>query len=330
VRSWRGERVLVTGATGLLGPWLIKELLDRGAQVVALVPDPDPRSEFYRGGASRRVAVVLGVLEDQAAIQRAINLHEVSTVFHLGAQTIVGVAHRAPAATLDTNIRGTWNILEACRQLSPLVKRIVVASSDKAYGESPTLPYTEEMPLGGKHPYEVSKSCTDLISQMYHHTYGLPVTITRCGNIYGGGDLNWSRIVPDTIRHCLAGKRMIIRSDGTFLRDYIYVRDVALAYLCLAEAMDDPQVHGKGYNFSYEKPQSVLEIVESIRTLMDRRDLEPDIQNTARGEIRNQYLSAAKAKAELGWRPQYEGEAGMRETIEWYRAFLAEDQGQSR
>ena len=307
----------------MIGSWLVKDLLSLGAYVVVLVRDPNPQSELYRSGDIQRVSVVNGRLEDFWTLERAINEHEVDTIFHLGAQTIVGIAHRFPLPTFEANIRGTYNLLEACRLHKDMVQRVVIASSDKAYGEQPNLPYTEDMPLNGRHPYEVSKSCADLIAQCYYHTYGLPVTIARCGNVYGGGDLNWSRIVPGTIRSFLRGERPIIRSDGTYVRDYIYVKDVVRAYMRLAECLDDNRVRGEAFNFSTETPLTVLELVQIIQRLMNCEHIEPQILDCAKGEIRAQYLSAAKARSILGWEPQFNIEQGLLETIEWYRVFLA-------
>ncbi|MBZ0304172.1 MAG: GDP-mannose 4,6-dehydratase [Anaerolineae bacterium] len=320
---WQGRHVLVTGATGMVGAWLVKELLAQDAYVVALVQDIDPHSEFYRSGDHQRTAIVNGQLEDYASLERAINHHEVDTVFHLGAQTIVGAANRSPLHTFEANIRGTYNLLEACRVLPTLVKRVVVASSDKAYGEHPSLPYTEEMALQGHHPYDVSKSCADLIAQSYFFTYQLPVTIARCGNIYGGGDLNWSRIVPGTIQSLLREERPVIRSNGKFVRDYIYVKDVTHAYMRLAECLEDDRVRGAAFNFSNEQPMTVLELVAAVQHLMGCDHLEPDIRNTAWGEIRDQHLSAAKALEILSWKPQYDTQNALQETIEWYRAYFA-------
>ena len=323
--SWKGRKVFVTGATGMVGSWLVKDLLALGAYVVALVRDADPQSELYRSGDIRRVSVVNGMLEDFWTLERAINEHEVNAVFHLGAQTIVGTAHRFPLPTFEANIRGTYNLLEACRLHKDMVQRVVIASSDKAYGEQPNLPYIEDMPLNGRHPYEVSKSCADLLAQAYCHTYGLPVAIARCANVYGGGDLNWNRIVPSTVHSLLLGERPIIRSDGTYVRDYICVKDVARAYMRLSECLDNYRVHGEAFNFSTESPTSVLELVAVIQRLMGCEHIEPDIQNCAEGEIRAQHLSAAKARAILGWQPAYSLQAGLRETIEWYRQFLSEE-----
>ncbi|RPH79917.1 MAG: NAD-dependent epimerase/dehydratase family protein [Nitrospiraceae bacterium] len=319
---WSDKRTLVTGATGMVGAWLVKELLAQGAYVVVLIRDADPQSELFRSKAIKKVTVVNGMLEDLWALERAINEHEVDTVFHLGAQTIVGTARRFPFQTFEANVRGTYNLLEACRLHQALVKRIVVASSDKAYGDQVHLPYTEETSLQGRYPYDVSKSCSDLIAQSYFHTYALPVAIARCGNIYGGGDLNWSRVVPGTIRSVLKGERPIIRSDGKFVRDYIYVKDAAQAYLRLAECLADGTIHGEGFNFSIGKPMTVLEIVEVIQKLMDAEHLQPIIHNTAKGEILSQYLSSEKAGRLLKWAPSCGLEKGLEETISWYREFF--------
>jgi len=322
---WAEKRVLVTGATGMVGSWLVKHLVASGASVVALIRDSDPQSELYRSGEVRRVAVVSGALEDFWTLERAINAHDVDTVFHLGAQTIVPTAHRFPLPTFESNIRGTYNLLEACRLHPELVRRVVIASSDKAYGDQPTLPYTETMPLHGSHPYEVSKSCADLLAQAYFRTYGLPVAIARCGNVYGGGDLNWSRIVPGTIRSLLCGERPVLRSDGTFVRDYIYVEDVVQAYLAVGEAIETREVAGDAFNFSTESWVPVADIVFLIQKLMGRTDLKPLVLDRAAGEIVNQSLSARKAQELLGWTHRFELEAGLPPTIEWYKAFFRQE-----
>lgn len=321
--KWRAQRVYVTGATGIVGSWLVKRLIAEGAYVVALVRDADPQSELIRSGDIRHVSVVNGALEDYATQERAINEHEIDTVFHLAAQPIVTTALRNPVPTFEANIRGTWNVLDACRVHSSLVKRVVVASSDKAYGDSPQLPYTEDMPLIGRHPYDVSKSCTDLIAATYGHTYQLPVVIARCGNIYGGGDLNWSRIVPGTVKSLLAGERPIIRSDGKFIRDYIFVEDVVDAYLALGAAAADEGVCGEAFNFSPETQVPVIEIVRELQRILGRTDLEPKILNEARAEIRDQYLDSEKARRRLDWRPRFTLEEGLRSTVRWYEAYLA-------
>lgn len=319
---WVDRPVLVTGATGLVGSWLVKTLLEKKARVVALIRDQDPQSELFRSKNNEKISVVNGCLEKIDSLERAINDHEIETVFHLGAQTIVGSALRNPLATFEANIRGSYQLLEACRRQKNLVKRIVVASSDKAYGTSPLLPYTEEMPLVGKHPYDVSKSCTDLLSLSYYQTYALPVVIARCGNIYGGGDLNWSRIIPGTIRNLLFGRAPEIRSDGTFSRDYIFVQDVVEAYLLLAQTAKREDVQGQAFNFGPNRPLTVLELVAKMQTLMNREDLKPQILATAKAEIPHQSLSSKKAEKTLGWKIQYSLEQGLLETIKWYESFL--------
>ena len=320
---WKNRNVFVTGATGFLGSWVVRELNARGANVTGLVRDVAGHGRPNPAGDPRLDFTMYGRLEDHATLLRAINEYEVDTVFHLGAQPIVGIANRNPLSTFEANVRGTWNLLEACR-LVPTVRRVVVASSDKAYGEQPQLPYDESMPLQGRHPYDVSKSCTDLIAQTYHNTYGTPVCITRCGNFFGGGDLNWSRIVPGTIRSALQGERPVIRSDGTMIRDYVYVRDVALFYLDLAEAMDDARIHGHAFNYSTESQLSVLAITRLILEAAGRDDLEPRVLGEVKGEIPHQYLSAAKAKSMLGWKPRYTIEAALRETVDWYAGYFAD------
>jgi CDP-glucose 4,6-dehydratase len=320
-------RALVTGATGMVGSWLTRKLVDDGAYVVALIRDADPQSELLRSGTVNRVSVVNGRLEDYDSVERAVNEHDVDTVFHLGAQTIVGTAHRSPMQTLAANVQGTWNVLEAARVHPDLVKRVVVASSDKAYGEQPNLPYLEDMPLTGRAPYEVSKSCTDLVTQSYAMTYGVPAAIARCGNIYGGGDLNWSRIVPGTIRSVIRGEQPIIRSDGTFLRDYLYVDDVVDAYLVLADGLEDGTVApGEAFNFSDESPLSVMDIYGAVCDAMGEQ-VEPKVLNQAVGEIKDQYLSAAKAREQLGWKARFDLPTGLARTVEWYRALLGRSNG---
>jgi CDP-glucose 4,6-dehydratase len=315
---WRDQPVFVTGATGLVGGWLVRRLLDAEAQVVCLMRDWVPRCELVRSGQIERVTVVRGDVCDQAVMERALGEHEIQTVFHLAAQTIVGIANRNPTSTFETNIRGTWALLEACRR-SPKVEQIVLASSDKAYGDQEELPYDETTPLQGQHPYDVSKSCADLIAQAYAVSYGLPVAITRCGNFYGGGDLNWNRIVPGTIRSVLRGERPVIRSDGMNVRDYFYVEDGAAAYMTLAEFLaKDRALTGEAFNFSNEIQVTVLDLARLILCLMES-DLEPDVRNEASNEIRHQFLSAEKARTELSWRPLFDLETGLRKTIAWYK-----------
>lgn len=318
---WADRPTLVTGATGLVGGWTVRRLLDLRADVVCLVRDWVPQSALARSRLIERVKVVRGSVRDQALLERALGEHEIDTVIHLAAQTIAGTGNRNPVSTFETNIGGTWSLLEAGRR-SPGVKQIVVASSDKAYGAHETLPYSESAPLQGRHPYDVSKSCVDLIAQAYAATYGLPVAITRCGNFFGGGDLNWNRIVPGTIRSVLRGEPPIIRSDGQYSRDYFYVEDGAAIYTLLAERLAaDRSLPGQAFNFSYEAPSTVLAIVERILRLMGS-DLKPDVRNEATNEIRNQYLDATKARRVLGWRPLFTVEEGLQRTLTWYKEFF--------
>jgi CDP-glucose 4,6-dehydratase len=319
--DWATRRVLVTGATGIVGSWLAQELVRRGAFVVAFVRDADPQSRFFSERISAECTVVNGDLVELADCMRAINDHEIDTVFHLGAQTIVGAALRDPLDCFESNIRGTYHLLESARKLRELVRTVVVASSDKAYGDSPVLPYTEEMSLRGRHPYDVSKSCTDLLAGTYAHTYGMNVTVARCGNIYGGGDLNWSRIVPGTIRWLLAGQRPILRSDGGNIRDYIYVKDVVDAYLTLAEQSKRPEIAGNAFNFSPESRYSVLDIVNAIGKILQVQP-DPVILDAARGEILNQTLDESKARRLLKWSTKWDLSAGLSETVSWYRDHL--------
>ena len=321
--SWKGRNVFVTGASGLLGSHATEELVRRGAQVTVLLRDWVPASRLLSEGLLAKVNVVRGELEDLELLVRALNEYEIECVLHLGAQTIVGTASRSPLSTFETNIRGTWNLLEAARENSRLVKRVIVASSDKAYGEHEHLPYTEDAPLQGRYPYDVSKSCTDLIALSYFHTYRLPVAITRCGNLYGGGDLNYNRLIPGTIRSLLAGERPIVRSDGSFVRDYFYVRDAVGAYLDLADAMDQERFHGQAFNFGTQTPLSVLELVAHLAQLLGRNDLPAVVQNQATHEIPRQYLDCAKARSWMGWKPRWSLEKGLAETLDWYRATLA-------
>jgi CDP-glucose 4,6-dehydratase len=328
MKFWQDRPTLVTGATGLVGGSLTRRLVEAGADAVCVIRDWVPQSELISSGLVNKVKTIRGDIRDQAFLERALGEYEVNTVIHLAAQTIVGIANRNPVSTFESNITGTWNLLEACRR-SPQVKSIVLASSDKAYGDQEQLPYGEKTPLEGRHPYDVSKSCADLIGQTYAITYKLPVAITRCGNFYGGGDLNWNRIVPGTIRSIVRGQRPIIRSDGQYVRDYFYVEDGAAAYMLLAEMVAArPDLHGEAFNFSYENQITVVELAETILKRM-KSQLSPEIRNEANNEIKRQYLSAEKAKDVLGWKPLFTMEEGLDRTIEWYSRFLQPSGGQA-
>ena len=319
---WRDRPTLVTGATGLVGGWVVRRLLRQQADVVCLVRDWVPECDVIRTGLLAQVKTVRGDVRDQALLERALGEYEIDTVIHLAAQTLVPVANRNPVATFETNVAGTWALLEACRR-SPKVGQIVLASSDKAYGDADRLPYDETTPLCGRHPYDVSKSCADLIAQRYAATFGTPVAITRCGNFYGPGDLNWNRIVPGTLRSIVRGERPVIRSDGQSVRDYFFVEDGAAAYLLLAERLAaDPILRGEAFNFSNEARVTVLELVRKLLDLTGSR-LEPDVRNEASHEIRHQSLSADKARRGLGWRPLFTLDEGLRKTVPWYTEFLA-------
>jgi CDP-glucose 4,6-dehydratase len=323
---WKNRNVFVTGSTGLLGSWMVEELVRRSANVVCLVRDWVPRSRLMDRDLFSQVNIVRGELEDYQVLLRALNEYEIDTVFHLGAQTIVGTASRSPLSTFEANIRGTWNLLEACRVCPRLVERVVVASSDKAYGIHDRLPYTEDTALEGRFPYDVSKSCADLICMSYFHTYRTPVAVTRCGNLYGGGDLNFNRLIPGTIRSALQDENPIIRSDGKFIRDYFYVRDAVAAYLHLAERLPDDRFLGQAFNFGTETPVSVIDLVGEVLRLMSKTRLVPEILNEASLEIPRQYLSCAKAREMLDWHPRYSQEEGLLETIGWYGEFLSGQQ----
>ncbi len=320
---WCDRPTLVTGATGLLGSWLVPRLLDATANVVCIIRDWTPKSHLISGRVLDEVTVIRGDICDRSMIERVLAEYEIDTVIHLAAQTIVPIANRNPASTFESNITGTWRLLEACRR-SPAVQQIVVASSDKAYGEHATLPYDESCALRAVHPYDVSKACSDLLAQSYAHTFDLPVVVTRCGNLFGGGDLNWNRIVPGTIRAVLRGQRPVIRSDGQLVRDYFFVEDCAAAYMLLAEKLaEDHGLSGEAFNFSAEQPLTVLEMVDTILRVMGS-DLQPDVRNTANNEINEQYLSASKARSELEWQPLYTLEEGIDVTASWYKRLLGD------
>jgi len=318
---WQGRPVFVTGATGLLGSWLVPELVGRGAEVVALVRDGLPRSRLVQDGWLDRIVTVRGSLTDADLIRRTLAEYDIRSIYHLGAQTQVGVARVDPVGTLEANVRGTWLLLEAARQCQ--VPQVIIASSDKAYGPSGRLPYLEDFPLQGRYPYDVSKSCTDLISTMYAHTYGVPTAIVRCGNLFGGGDLNVNRLIPGVIASTLRGEPFEIRSDGLYVRDFLYVEDAVDAYLLLTERLAaDPTLAGEAFNFGLELRLTMLDIVDKVLGHMGRPDLQPVIRNTAKAEIREQTLDAGKARSRLGWSPRHGMDDGLHRTIAWYRGFF--------
>lgn len=304
-----------------MGAWLTAALVEAGADVVGLIRDYVPQSQLYRSGAIDHIKVVRGELCDYDLLERTLAEYEIEIVYHLAAQTIVGIANRAPLSTFETNIRGTYLLLEAVRR-NAAVRGVIVASSDKAYGDQVELPYMEETPLQGKHPYDVSKSCADLIAQTYAHSYELPVVVVRCANLYGGGDLNWNRIVPGTMRSVLRGERPIIRSDGTFKRDYLYVKDAVRGYLMAAYCLADSQRHGEAFNFGMGRPEQALHLVQTMIKVSAHPHLTPVILNEVKNEIQDQYLCSDKAGRLLGWGPQYTLEEGLVETMAWYREFL--------
>jgi CDP-glucose 4,6-dehydratase len=315
---WKGKPVFITGSTGFVGSSLTARLVGLGARVIALVRDEVSESNFYRQNLDKRVTIVRGNLENPPLLERAINEYAVEAVYHLGAQAIVGAANRSPLSTFRANIEGTWNLLEACREKDNL-RAIVVASSDKAYGTHKELPYREDYSLNPEYPYDVSKACADLIARSYVNTFQLPIVITRFANIYGPGDINFSRIVPDTIRAALEGCPPVIRSDGTPERDYLYIDDVVDLYLLLIERIDETR--GEIFNAGHNKPVAVSVLVEKILSLSGREDLKPDIQGQGNpsGEIDRQWLDGAKAKAILGWSPRVDLEAGLLRTIDWFK-----------
>jgi CDP-glucose 4,6-dehydratase len=316
---WHSRRVLVTGASGLLGGWVVDRLLANGADVTVLLRDGAPRSNLVRDGLLSKVAIVHGSLSDFDLMRRALAEYAIQDVFHLAAQTQVGVAKLDPVGTLEANVRGTWNLLDAARLQGNV--QVIAASSDKAYGDSDSLPYDEGHPLQGRFPYDVSKSCMDLICRMYAHTYRLPVAVARCANLFGGGDLNPSRLIPGAIKATLEGQPFVIRSDGKFVRDYLYVEDAVDAYLSLAERLrDTPSLAGEAFNFGLGERYTVLDIVDHILTTLNRKDLIPVILNQASGEIREQYMSSDRARDVLGWTPAHDLSSGLAKTVAAYRA----------
>ena len=319
---WKGRRVMVTGATGFVGSHLVARLVDEGAVVVVLVRDDVPPTSIVKSWEAA-VTKVRGAVEDRAALSRPLGEYGVQTMFHLAAQSQVRTANRDPIPTFESNVAGTWNVLEACRATESL-EQAVMASSDKAYGDQPLLPYTEQSPLDPVNPYDVSKACADLLCRCFAHTFGVPAVTTRCGNIFGPGDLNWDRLVPGVIRDLVSGRRPVIRSDGKATRDYLFVTDAAFAYMCLAEALAaDPTLAGEAFNFSVERPLSVLDLVDLLQKSAGTA-LEPEVQGRASHEISHQALSAEKARRVLGWAPTRTLEEALAETIDWYRRELGQ------
>lgn len=318
---WALKNILITGGSGFLGSYIIEKLVPKEANIIAIVRDHLPKSRLFYKDLNEKITIVNGDISDYRLVERTLNEYEIGVVFHLAAQTIVQIANRAPISTFESNIKGSWNIFEASRNIET-VERIIVASSDKAYGEKKNLPYNELDSLNAKHPYDLSKAITDLLAQGYYSTYGLPVGITRCGNLYGGGDLNFNRIVPQTIRSILYNQNPEIRSDGTFLRDYFYVEDAADSYIILAENLLEKKLEGQAFNFGTGKPVSVLELVEKILAISGNKTLKPIIKNTAKGEIKDQYLDCSKAFKTFDWKPAHTLEMGLRKSFEWYKSWF--------
>ncbi|MBI4561185.1 MAG: GDP-mannose 4,6-dehydratase [Candidatus Rokubacteria bacterium] len=326
--AWRGRSVFVTGAGGFIGSWLAKALVEAGATVTCLLRDQPRISNFTLLGLEGRVNILRGRVEDGGLLARALNEYECDTCFHLAAQAVVGAANRAPLATFETNIKGTWTLLEACRR-SPLMRRVVVASSDKAYGEQADLPYTEDSPLCATYPYDVSKACADMLARAYHQTFGLPVAICRPANIYGGGDLHFSRLIPGTALSILRGEPPIVRSDGRAVRDYVFVDDAVRGYLRLGELAGDSGVAGQAFNLGSGVPVKVLDVVDTLLAHAGRTDLSPLVMRVSKpeGEIGEQWLSSDRAAEVLGWRPTVGLEEGLKLTFGWYHEHLPQIEG---
>lgn len=317
---WKEKNVFLTGATGLVGSHIAKELIKYNANVIALLRSKNPSSYFFREGCDKKTTIVYGDLKDFDKISDIITRYEIESIIHLGAQPIVGTALVNPRETFRTNIDGTVNILESARK-STSIKEIIIASSDKSYGKSSTLPYTEDMPLKGTSPYDVSKSCADLISLSFAETYDLPVVVTRCGNIYGAGDLNFNRIVPGAIKAALTDSVLEIRSDGKMVREYTYIKDIVNGYLMLAENIE--KTKGQAFNLGSGERYTVIEVVDKVSKIIGKK-IKTKILNTAKNEIPEQYLSSEKIKILLGWKCNYDFEAGLSETFPWYADFFTQ------
>lgn len=312
-------RVLITGYEGFLGSWLTRALLQNGAYVVGLDKKTRRKDTILTAAEFKRIKVIKGRVENAALISKILKRERIEFIFHLAAESLVGRCLKNPCAAFSTNIRGTWNILEAARRYGK-IKGIIVASSDKAYGEHARLPYREDFALKGDHPYDASKSCADLLANTYANTFGLAVCVTRCGNIFGAGDFNFSRLIPDAVCCAISGKMLKIRSDGKFIRDYIYVKDIVAGYLLLAKKMYQKRLSGRAFNFSDEQPLSVLQMVKLVCNAAGCKGSYV-ILNQAQHEIKKQYLSSAAARRILGWRPRYSLHKALQETIAWYKAY---------
>lgn len=319
--NWKNRNVLVTGGNGFIGSHLVNELVEKQANVIVLVRDLSNNVLYKYFNIESKIIQVQGDLVNYNQIERVLNEYSIDSCFHLAAQALVQVANRSPLSTFESNIKGTWNLLEACRN-TKFIERVIVASSDKAYGVQEKLPYTEESPLLGIYPYDASKACADILSRSYFVSYGLPVAITRNANTFGGGDLNFSRIIPDAIRCILHDEEFIIRSDGTPERDYMYVKDAVSGYIALAENIERKDVKGEAFNFGTGKPISVINLYKKIAPLCGKPDAKPKVLGKAKNEIDRQYLSIDKAKEILNWEPRYLIEQGLKETIEWYKSYF--------
>ena len=319
---WQGRRCLIVGVDGFLGGHLAKRLVAEGAKVVGASPYSREVSSLKLLGVESSIEHITNAnVADLDAVQRVFGNHATDICFHLAAVATLPEAAESPLTTFEVNVKGTWNVLEAARRCST-IGAVIVASSDKAYGSHKRLPYKEEFKLQGMHPYDASKSCLDILSQMYFHTYGLPVGISRCANIYGPGDLNFSRIIPDTMRALILNKRPIIRSDGKFVRDYIFVKDAVESYLTLAENLDRKEIQGEAFNFGNQRPINVLNLVGRIIVISGKKNLKPKILSTAKYEIKEQYLDSKKAQDLLKWRPKYSLDEGLQQTYAWYKRHL--------
>lgn len=317
---WKDKRIFVTGGTGFIGTYLVDELVRKGAEVYCLAFEIQRDCNFVKKGLDKSTSLIYGDMRDFEMIKLSLEKYGIDTVFHLAAQPLVQIALRNPFETIKANVTGVLNVLEACRLTS--VKRLVIASSDKAYGSHDELPYDESFALKGGYPYDVSKSCTDLLAQAYGKTYGMDIGISRSSNVYGGGDLNFDRIIPESIKSILFDAPIQIRSDGKFIREFFYVKDAAKAYLVLGEKIGELGLKGEAFNFGTDQPIVILDLVEKIKRVSKKVDAEIKILNVVKGEIKNQFLSSKKARDILGWAPEYDLERGLEETYNWYKEYF--------